>query len=338
MKKLKLTIVTIVLVIFLIITQTGCKEIEPVNKSNFALDTICNITIYDMEGMSEEKARDTIDGAYDLVRKYENKLSKTIEKSDIYQVNKNGSAKVDRDTLEVLKKGIYFGELSDGKFDITIGKVTDLWDFHGETPKVPENKNINEALKAVNYKQIKIEDDVVTLDFKNGEIDLGGIAKGYIADKVTEYLVDKKVNSAIIDLGGNIVAIGGKPNGDDFNIGIERPFTDRSEIVGAVPLKDKTVVTSGIYERNFTQDGKLYHHILDVKTGYPADTDVEAVTIITDRGSSVDGDGLSTTCLMLGVEKGKKLIESLEGIEALFIDKDDNITMTDGMIFNKMEK
>lgn len=335
------------LLVLLIITQTGCGGVDPVAKTSYYLDTVCSITIYDMKDMSKDNANTVIDAGFATCSEYEQLLSKTIEGSDIYNINHAGgkATKVDAKTIEVIKKGIYYGDLSNGKFDITVGKATDLWDFHSETPKVPSDVDLAEAIACVDYKQIKIDEDNNTVYLANpdAQIDLGGIAKGYIADRVVETLKNKGVTNAVVDLGGNIVCIGGKPDRGgfggssgpvDYNIGIERPYSDRSEIIGSVPMQNQTIVTSGVYERCFTIGGKTYHHILDVKTGYPVDSDVEAVTIVAELGHSVDCDGLSTTCLLLGVKEGKKLIESIDGVEALFIDKDDNITCTDGMKFN----
>lgn len=335
MKKYYSIILTTLLIVLIIITQTGCGKVEPVTKTSYYLDTVCDITIYNMEDMSEVRAKEAIDKGFKVCSKYENLLSKTKKGSDIYKVNhsKGKAVKVDDETIKVVNKGIQYGDLSKGRFDITIGKVTDLWDFHSEKPKVPAEVDIKKALSAVSYKQIKIEGDTIALENPEGEIDLGGIAKGYIADRVADSLKEQGVTNAIVNLGGNIVAIGGKNLETSFNIGIERPYSDRTEIVGSVHMKNQTIVTSGIYERNFKVKDKIYHHILDVKTGYPVDSDVEAVTIVADIGRSVDCDGLSTTCLLLGVEKGKALIESLDGVEALFIDKNNKITYTSGMNF-----
>ena len=167
----------------------------------------------------------------------------------------------------------------------------------------------------------------------NAKIDLGAIAKGYIADKVAEFLESKGVTSAVVDLGGNIVVIGEKgesidnPVGTEFKVGIADPNSEG--LLGLLECKDKTVVTSGTYERYFELDGKRYHHVLDTKTGYPADTDLLAVTIVADKGHSVDCDGLSTSCLALGKEKGLKLIQGLDGVQAIFIDKDGKVTKSD---------
>ncbi|MHC1723070.1 MAG: FAD:protein FMN transferase [Aminipila sp.] len=336
----------------IIISQTACtaKEKEPVSDTQYnLLNTTCTITIYDMD---QSAAQDLIDGAFSLCKDYENTLSKTVKGSDIYKINHNNGkpTKVSSSTADLVQKGIYYGKLSEGRFDITVGKLSSLWNFSSDNPKVPSKEKILEAIKTIDYTKLHLEQGSATttnqsqekqasvwIENPNTELDLGGIAKGYIADRVSDYLVDKGVKSAIVNLGGNIVAIGTKTDGSAWNIGIEKPFSDRKEVVGSVQVKNKTVVTSGIYERKFEENGVLYHHILDVKTGYPAETDVEAVTIVADFGKSVDCDALSTTCLLLGVEKGTALIESIDGIEAAFIDKNGKITVTSGMNFTSVK-
>ena len=194
---------------------------------------------------------------------------------------------------------------------------------------------MKEAVSHVDYRNIEIEGNEIRLTDPETEINLGGIAKGYIADKVAEYLESHGVVSAIVDLGGNIVALGGKSaqlviSGDEteFRVGIKNPNAEDGSLLGIVPCKDRTVVTSGTYERYFEKDGVKYHHILDVKTGYPVDRSVLSVTVIAARGSSADCDGLSTACLALGVEKGMALVKSLDGFEAIFVDTDGNVTAT----------
>lgn len=369
-----ITKATAVLAAFsLIITQTGCMSNgqnkaanQGVSKTGFYLDTICTVTIYGLEdsdgrlaAMSDEELEKEcyliITDAFKICTEYENMLSKTVAGSDIDRINNaDGDAvTVSEETIEVLKKGLTFGELSGGAFDITIGKATDLWDFHDsqetghEGSIVPEEEDLKEAVTHVNYKNIVIDGQKVSLTDPETEINLGGIAKGYIADKVAEYLESRGVISAIVDLGGNIVALGGKAsclvtasenvtsteNTEDFNVGIRNPLSDKGELLGVVPCKDKTVVTSGTYERYFEKDGVRYHHILDVKTGYPVDTDVLSVTIIADKGSSADCDGLSTACLALGMEKGMELVKSLEGFEAVFVNTDGKAEQTkDGLL------
>jgi len=338
MKKIISAGLVLALTAVLIIPQTGCLgKVDPVSKESFYFDTTCEITIYDMDNMSEDNANAAITKTFAQCAKYEKLLSKTKTGSDIYKINHAGGAPVKCDpiTIEVIKKGIYYGKLSGGKFDITVGKAEDLWNFHSDNPTVPSAASLKEAVKYINYKQISISGNTVTMGTAKGEIDLGGIAKGYIADKVSAYMKNKLgVTSAIVSLGGNIECIGDK-SGSDFSIGIEKPYSDQSEIVGSTPLSNGTVVTSGTYERYFTYKGKKYHHILNVKTGYPVNTDVVGVSIKSKFGHSVDCDGLSTTCLILGEKKAKKLIESLDGYEALFILKNGDIVKTSGMDFTK---
>lgn len=369
-KKLVEKAVLALLIIALIIPQSACMSNgqnaasnQGISKTGFFLDTVCSITIYglaDEDGKLADMADDELEkecyliitDAFKLCSQYENMLSKTIETSDIARIN-NAEGKamtVSDETIEVLKKGMEFGRLSGGAFDITIGKATDLWDFHDNAESgheggvVPAEKDLRDAISHVNYENIKIEGNRVSLTDPETEINLGGIAKGYIADKAAEYLEERGVVSAIVDLGGNIVAIGGKTSqmtvsGDtqetDFKIGIKDPLSSSGGLLELIPCKNKTVVTSGTYERYFEKDGVKYHHILDVNTGYPVDTDVLSVTIIADRGKSADCDGLSTTCLALGMEKGMELVKSLEGFEAVFVDKDGNVEISsDNIKFN----
>lgn len=369
-KKFVKKAVLALLIIALIIPQSACKSNgqnaasnQGISKTGFFLDTVCSITIYglaDEDGRlaamsGEEMEKECyliITDAFKLCSEYENMLSKTIETSDIARIN-NAEGKavtVSDETIEVLKKGMEFGRLSGGAFDITIGKATDLWDFHDNAESgheggvVPAEKDLRDAISHVNYENIKIEGNRVSLTDPETEINLGGIAKGYIADKAAEYLEERGVVSAIVDLGGNIVAIGGKTSqiaasGDtqetDFKIGIKDPLSSSGGLLELIPCKNKTVVTSGTYERYFEKDGVKYHHILDVNTGYPVDTDVLSVTIIADRGYSAECDGLSTTCLALGMDKGMELVKSLEGFEAVFVDKDGNVEISsDNIKFN----
>lgn len=337
MSKKSRLIPVILLVLSIIISQTACtkktnQSTEPVQKNGFYLDTVCNLTIYDMKDMSEENANKVIEEAFELCEKYENMLSKTRKGSDVYNINHASGAEVEcsDETIFVIKKAIKYGELSNGRFDVTIGQVTDLWNFQpeGGEGKIPEQAAIDEALTHVDYKQIKVNGNKISLSDPKGEIDLGGIAKGYIADKLAEFLKKKGVNSAVIDLGGNISVIGKKPDGNEFRIGVRDPFSTDGGIIGVVEAHDKSLVTSGTYERSFTKDGKVYHHILDVKTGYPVEMGLDSVTIIGAGNDGIDCDSLATTCLILGEEEGRKLIESLDGYEAIFVQHDGTITTT----------
>lgn len=324
----------------LIISQTGCssKSAEPISKENYLLDTSCNISIYDMKGgLDKDKAMQAIDLAYKRCNSLEKILSNTIKTSDISKINDNAGnyVKVSNTAVYVLKKGIYYGDLSGGKFDITIGTLTDIWDYHTDKPKVPSDEAISDAVSHISYKGISLMGDMVKLNDPKGKIDLGGIAKGYIGDELVKVLEKAGVTSGIVNLGGNVIAIGSKSKSEPFTIGIEKPYSDRSEIIGSIKAKNQTIVTSGIYERQFKVDGKIYHHIIDPFIGRPAETDTESVTLIMDKGHSIDADALSTICLIKGSVEGKKFIEGIDGVEALFTKSDGTIIKTKGMKFNE---
>lgn len=330
-------IVTVLLTVLIIIPQTGCGEKAPFNKSEFCLDTSCNITIYD--DMSESEAMEILEEAYVRINEYENLFSKTIEGSDVYRVNeaKGDKIEISDATMDLVKIGSEMGLYSNGAFDITIGAVSSLWDFKSENPQVPEDSDIQAALPTVDFTQFATQGNKIWLTDPNAKLDFGGVAKGYIADKTGEFLEEKGVTKAIIDLGGNIVTIGEKEENTPWKIGIERPYSDRTEIIGAVEAVDQTVVTSGIYERQFVQDGKRYHHILDPETGYSVESDIEAITIMAVKGNSGFCDALSTACLILGQDDAMQLIKEVQknhpemNIKAAIINKNDEITTTEGM-------
>lgn len=300
----------------------GCgnqEKEQSISRLGYALNTQIEITLY---GTEDEQL---ITDCFQICSDYEKNLSRTIETSEIAILNKEGTAVVSDETIELLKKGLYYSELSEGAFDITIEPISSLWDFTSGENILPNAQLIQENLKYVNYHNVKLDGNTVSLKEDKMGIDLGAIAKGYIADKVKEYLVEQGVESATISLGGNIVCIGGKPSGEDFHLGIQNPKTapQRDAKIG-IWLSDQSLVTSGDYERYMVVNGKKYHHILNPKTGYSYDNNLASVTIISEK--SVDGDGLSTTCFALGLEKGMNLINSMDHVWAIFIDQEGNIS------------
>ncbi len=313
--------------ISLIPTLTGCGgKSEPLSRTGFYFDTVITVTLYDNQ-------KETIlDGCFSLAGTYENMLSKTKENSDVWNINHSGGkpSAVSQDTLALLRACLFYAELSGGKADPTIGPVTELWDFSASSPAaLPAPADLEKALAHVSYERILIEGNTVRLADPDAEIDLGFIAKGYIADRMKEYLVSQGVESATINLGGNVLTIGSRPDGSPFRIGIQKPFSSVGDTALVLPVTDLSVVSSGTYERYFELDGTIYHHILDTKTGYPVQNNLFQVTILSQ--SSMDGDALSTTCFLLGLEDGLKLIESIEGTEALFFTSDGKIHASSGL-------
>lgn len=333
---------------------TGCENItdadtsttgnEPISISSIKLNTAVQITIYD----SQDKA--LLDDCLALCDKYELVFSRTNEKSELYKLNhrKDTSDKdpnadgqttpypvsgtadtwhISEDLASLLSQGLSITRESDGAFDIAIAPLTSLWDFTAEDPKVPDDAAIQKALPLCSSDGVTIDGQDITLPSDDIQFDVGAIAKGYIADRMKDLLVKKGVKSAIINLGGNVLSIGSKPDGTPFKVGIQKPFADRNETEAVMDITGKSVVSSGIYERCFKQNGKLYHHILNPKTGYPYDNSLISVTIISDQ--SVDGDALSTTCFALGLEDGLKFAEK-KGVHAVFITEDYELHYTDG--------
>lgn len=324
-KRTLTTCLGIILVLFLIFGMFYQKQhntdSEPISKTAFKLNTVVTVTLYDSTDET------ILDEALALCDQYENMFSRTKESSEIYQLNHGTLKEISNETAELVAKGLEYGKLSDGAFDITIEPVSSLWNFSSEEKTIPEKEILEAALPLVNYKDVKLDGNKLTFAQPEMGLDLGAIAKGYIADRMKEFLLSKGVNSAIINLGGNILCVGEKPDGTPFSVGIQKPFANRSETITTVDITDKSVVSSGIYERFFEKDDVLYHHILNPQTGYPYDNSLISVTIISDQ--SVDGDGLSTSCFALGLEKGMELINSLPNVEAVFITSDYELHYSD---------
>lgn len=212
--------------------------------------------------------------------------------------------------------------------DITIEPLSSLWDFTGENPQVPDSAEIESRLPAVDYRNVHVEGEQVIFDSDDTRLDLGAIAKGFIADRMKEYLVEEGITSAIINLGGNVLCIGERPDGSPFRVGLRRPFGEYSETAAVLTVNDLSVVSSGVYERHFVKDGVNYHHLLDPKTGYPWQNGLVQVTIISQK--SVDGDGLSTACFGMGLEDGISLLDSMEGIYGIFMTEDGQLHYSQG--------
>jgi thiamine biosynthesis lipoprotein len=284
-----------------------------------------------------------INDCFSLAGEYEDKFSNTVEDSEISIINDAGGeyVEVSDDTVELLNYGIEYGDISGGLFDLTIGGVSDLWDFseiaenlesednEADASVIPEASEISAELSHVNYKNIDISGNRVRLLDPESRIDAGGIAKGYIADKMRDFLNEKGITTGVISLGGNVLTLGEKTGDEVYTIGIQKPFAETGTALATIKVKDASVVSSGIYERYYRVDGKLYHHILDTSTGYPVENDLWQVTIISKK--SMDGDALSTTCFALGLSDGMELIENTDGIEAIFVTDDGELHLSSGI-------
>ena len=237
------------------------------------------------------------------------------------------------DTAAVLKRALEIGEATDGALDVAIGPLVKAWGVATDTPHVPPQKEIDALLPLVNRQDIVLEGRKAFLKKPGMIVDLGGIAKGYAADQAVLYLKSKGVTSAIVDLGGNVYVLGSKPDGQGgtraWRIGIQDPLLDRGEMLGFVSARDTSLVTSGVYERKFTDEatGKVYHHILDPKTGWPTDNGLVSVTVVSQ--ASMDCDGFAKV-IVLGLERGLEVLRA-QGLEGIFITADKKVYVTPGL-------
>lgn len=325
-----------ILVILTYIFNNYLFQQEPLVKNGFYFNTIIAIQLNDSQDES------LIDTCFDMANTYEHYFSRTLEGSDIYNINHANGAPVEvhDETAELIRYGIAFGDLSGGVFDISIGALTDLWDIPNNNGTIPAQTQIDAALATVDYRQITVDGNTVTLGNPDAALDLGGIAKGYVADRMREYLNANGACEGFINLGGNVLTLGQKADDEPYHIGIRKPFGEDGETITAVDVTDRSIVTSGRYERYFEKDGHIYHHILDPKNGYPYDNGLNGVTILSD--SSMAGDALSTICFALGQEKGTEFLSSMPSndflnpilaaettLQAIFIDENNEMTTVD---------
>ena len=306
------------------LSLAGCATAEVGKQSvvGFYMDTVVMLTAY---------VDDTqvLNDALKECGRYERLLSRTVEGSDVWNLNHAGGqpVKVSRDTLEILDAARQVSELSGGAFDATIAPVSTLWDFTSGAAVLPDAGALAEAAARVDYAKVEISGDEVTLP-EGMMLDLGGIAKGYIADAVKGYLIERGVESAVLSFGGNVVTIGLKPGGKPWKVGIQDIDAPTGEYMLVSKNFGGSTVTSGIYERGFELDGVWYHHILDPRTGWPVQNELASVTVFSE--SSMWGDALATAAFALGTEAGTALIEGLEGFEAVFIARDRSVTYSSG--------
>ncbi len=326
-------IVTIFIVCLLvIITLVGCtsKSTSDASRSAsyFIFDTIVTVKVY-----SEHVEDQHFDAIELILNRIDHAMNRQLKGSEIAQVNQQaglGAVPVSAETFLVVQKAIDYAQRSEGRFDPTIGPLVDLWKIGTEDANLPDEASINETIELVNYKDVLINEQQksIMLNRADMSIDLGAIAKGYAADQVAAYLKNEGFDSAIIDLGGNILAMGTKPNNELWTIAIQNPESKRGDNIGTLRVNNKTIVSSGVYERYFMQDGVRYHHIFDSTTGYPIVNNLLSLTIVTTH--SIDADALSTTLFSMGLEKGMTFVESIKDVEAFFITNDRKIYTTSG--------
>ena len=279
-------------------------------------------------------AEDGLAAVCSEVARLEGLLSRFLPDSDISRVNRSAgtkSEKVSPDTFDLLSKAVEFSRSFPGCFDLTIGPLVTLWSVGKESSTQPAQSSIKQVLPLVNYRDLLLNPREMTAGLRNAgqSVDLGGIGKGFAGDKIVEVFNRFGISSAYSNLGGNVVTVGAKPDGSPWQIGIQHPRQEGS-LVGAVSVVSQTVVTSGDYQRYFTDgQGKRHHHILDPTTGYPAESGLISVSIVSDK--SVAADTLSTILFVAGLEKGLQFLRSFPRTEAVLVDSSLQVYVTQGL-------
>ncbi|MGM9937892.1 MAG: FAD:protein FMN transferase [Candidatus Ornithomonoglobus sp.] len=296
------------------------QTMQAETKTIYAMDTVMTLKLY---GDSAVKA---LDDAEKEIKRLDGALRRGSEDSEIYKVNEAKGAEVSMDTAALIKAALDICVSTDGAFDISIAPVMDLWGFYTKDFRVPSDGELSQTLTEVGYENISFDGNRICLS-NNSQLDLGGIAKGYLSERIIKIFRDNGAESGIISLGGNVQTLGTKPDGSTWKVAIQDP--DNDTYIGSVAVSDKSVVTSGGYQRFFEQDGVIYHHIIDPETGYPAQSGLKSVSIISKNGTL--GDGLSTALFVMGLDKAMEYWRANEGFDVIFVTDDGGIYITDGL-------
>lgn len=325
----------LILLSFVIVSfyLSGCSKSNAsddyVEKESFQMGTVISQRIY---GSNAEVSANKI---IQRLNSLEENMSVNIKTSTVSQINSHSGqpqvTHINNDIYNIITEADKFSKLSNGAFDITIGPLVKEWGVFTDHPHVPSQSRINTLLKLVNYKSVDLSQDKMTfrLPLKGQMIDFGAIAKGYAADEAVKICRRDGIKSAYINLGGNVYVVGNKPDNTPWRIGIQNPRAADGKYIGILSISDKTVVTSGDYERFFMKDGIRYHHIIDPRTGCPSNSDLISSTIVTN--SSISADALSTATFIMGLKKSKELLKKLHGVDAIFITKDKKVYITENL-------
>ncbi|MBI3583663.1 MAG: FAD:protein FMN transferase [Nitrospinae bacterium] len=316
-KKKVIILFHILVLIFAYKDSVGAENIKKrFSETRLLMGTVVEVIVI---GDKEDVARKSIADGFYAMERVDRLMSNFKEDSDISRINKGAGSKavvVDIDVVEVIKKSIYYSEISDGAFDITIGGVEELYNFE-DKGRIPEKGKFKNSVSLIGYKNIIINGNTVHLAKKGMKLDLGGIAKGYAIDKGIDAIRKNGVADALVNAGGDIRAIGESENGQ-WKVGVLHP-RENGKLKDTLLLKNLSVATSGDYRKYFISGGKRYHHILNPSTGLPTEG-VQSVTII--APFAVDSDALATAVFVLGKKKGMEMIERLKDVEGIIIDSD----------------
>ena len=289
----------------------------------FAMDTVMSFTAYG------EDSGQAVEAAIKEVQRLDALLSTGNPDSEVSMINAEGSGTLSEDTKEILTEAMEIYKDTDGLFDVTIYPLMQLWGFPTQEYHVPTESELQEALAEVDASQVKIDGDLVTLG-PGQQIDLGGIAKGYTSARVMEVYREYGITSGMVSLGGNVQTLGIRPDGKDWQIGIQNPDGQQGSLLAVLPVENKAVITSGGYERYFEEDGNTYIHILNPKTGYPADSGLVSVSIISENGMLADA--LSTSLYLMGKEKAEEYWRAhADTFDMILEEEDGTLYVTEGI-------
>ena len=302
--------------------QSVSADAEPQSIDLFAMDTTMTLTAYG------DHAEDALAGAKSEIERLDALLSISSESGDIYALNRDHKADFQKDSLALLNRALEVSASTDGIFDCTIEPVMEAWGFTTQNYRVPKENALNELLSHVDYRQVQVDGSTVSIP-DDVQIDLGGIAKGFTSDRMMQVFADSGVTSGIISLGGNVQALGCKPDGSRWRVAVQDPENSEDNFA-VVEIEDEAVITSGGYQRYFEQNGTTYHHIIDPRTGYPADSGVISSTIISHDGTLADG--LSTSLFIMGVDDALDYWRAhSDEFDAILMDENGTVYVTDGI-------
>lgn len=323
------------LLAFILLAGPSLLAAEEPSRTELVIGTFCTVRIVD--GPRGKDAERALDASFAKLHEIEDTLSANKDGTDVDRVNRaagGAPVRVSDMTYYVLGKALEYARLTNGAFDPTVGPLVKLWGIGTPQARLPSRQEIDAARRLIDWRKVAVDPAArtVRLAAPGMRIDLGAIAKGYAADEVGAILKAAKTKAAIVDLGGNVYALGEKRDRSPWRIGVQVPLPEneapRGSYLGVVEGKDFTVVTSGVYERFFEKDGTRYHHILDTGTGYPVKNGLVSVTIITTK--SIDADGLSTSLFALGRERGMALAATLPGVQVVMVDDADRVYLSPG--------
>lgn len=323
---IKWVIAHILLGMGLLGTVCACAPVRAPERADFfAMDTFIRLDAYG------KNAGEALAACQSEMKRIEALLSVSSEYGDVYRINhaEGGQTRVSAETVALLVEAFAVSAQTGGAFDPTVYPLVECWGFFDAAQRVPDAQQIEKLLPLVGWENALLHADTVKLPAGAG-VDLGGVAKGYAADRLAGMLRANGIESALLSLGGNVYALGAKPDGGEWRIGVQDPASETG-VLGVVHARDEAVVTAGSYQRRFAQDGVTYHHILDPKTGYPADSGLVSVTVICD--SATRADALSTALFVMGAERATAFWLADRDFAAIFVQDDGTVLYTQNASF-----